>query len=88
MYSHFSQATTLEDGRDPTYKRDYLPSFNTWDFQVSYKLPWTKTNLAIGVENAFNRLPPLTVYALNNFVPAGVADIKGRFMYVRVSQKF
>ncbi len=85
---HFNQRTKLEDGFDSVYNRDYLPSFNTWDFQASYKLPWTKSVLTLGVENAFNVLPPLTSYALNNFVPAGVGDVKGRYVYARFSQKF
>jgi hypothetical protein len=85
---HFNQRTTLEDGFDSKYNRSYLPSFNTWDFETSYTLPWSKTQLTLGVENAFNVLPPLTSFALNNFVPAGVGDVKGRYVYVRVSQKF
>jgi iron complex outermembrane receptor protein len=85
---HFSQSTKIEDGVDPVFNRDYLPSFATWDFQVSYRMPWIKTQLMVGVENACNQIPPLTSFATNNFVPSGVGDVRGRFWYVRLSQKF
>ncbi len=78
----------IDAGMDDIYGRDYLPSWDVWDFQASYRIPVSKTDIAIGVENAFNRPPPQTSYALNNFVPGGAYDVKGTFYYVRLQQKF
>ena len=85
---HYTQRLTLEDGMDGQFNRDYLPSYSTFDAQVGYKLPWFKTQVMFGVENAFSKTPPLTSYATNNFVPAGLYDVKGRMYYVRISHKF
>ncbi len=85
---HYTKKMMLEDGLDGTYGRDYLPSYSTFDAQISYKLPWLKSQVMLGVENAFSRVPPLTSYATNNFVPAGLYDVKGRMYYMRLSHKF
>jgi iron complex outermembrane receptor protein len=85
---HYTKKITLQDGMDATYGRDFLPQFSTFDAQVSYKLPWLKSHIQLGVENAFAKVPPLTEFALNNDVPAGLYDVKGRMYYVRFSQKF
>ena len=85
---HYTQKMALEDGMDGTFNRDYLPAYSTYDAQISYKLPWIKSQLMLGVENAFAKVPPLTSYSTNNFVPAGLYDVKGRMYYARISHKF
>ncbi|HUL54279.1 MAG TPA: TonB-dependent receptor [Opitutaceae bacterium] len=85
---HHINHIALIDGVDPTFGNDHLYSYDTWDFNVGYVLPWTKTQILIGVENAFDKLPPRTSFATNNFVGAGTYDVKGCFYYARVTQKF
>ena len=85
---HHFHRVMLQDGVDPIFNTDHLYSFDTWDFNVGYVLPWTKTQILIGVENAFDKLPPRTQGATNNFVGAGGYDVKGMFTYVRLTQKF
>lgn len=84
----YTQKMALEDGLDGSYNRDYLPAYSTYDAQISYKLPWIKSQLMIGVENALAKTPPQTSYATNNDVPAGLYDVKGRMYYARISHKF
>ena len=73
---------------DATYGRDVLPSWTTYDAQVSYELPWWRTTVAVGCENIGNKPPQQTTQSLNNDTPAGLYDVKGRFVYVRASMKF
>lgn len=77
----------LQDGEDPVYERDHLASYATVNLQVAYQLPW-ETNLAIGVENLGDRVPPQTAFAANNDVPGGLYDVRGRFFYARLSKTF
>src|SRR5262249_17448804 len=84
---HYTGRVTSDGGVDTVYNRDYLPSFATWDLQVSYN--WQKRmNFAVGMENAFNTPPSQTSLALNNPLPAGAYDVKGRFWYARAQYKF
>ena len=85
---HHIQHVTLEDGLDTVFNTDHLYSYDTWDFNAGYVLPWIKTQVQVGVENAFDKIPPRTSGATNNFVPAGGYDVKGMFYYARVTQKF
>lgn len=67
-----------------------VSSSNTWDIQAGYALPSTlgTTTFSAGVNNLFNRPPPL-VYASN--LPASdptAYDFVGRFFYARIVHRY
>ncbi len=85
---HYLQRVTSDGGIDANYNRDYLPGFTTWDFLVSWRPRGDKVTFALGMENAFNQPPSQTSLALNNRVPIGAYDVKGRYWYARAQYKF
>lgn len=59
------------------------------DFAFGYNLEKSKTKLLVGVENAFDKQPPLFYqYALNANTNVETYDTIGRFVYLRISQSF
>ena len=63
------------------------------DFVVSYVLPFFKsdlqsTTLTVGVENAFDEMPPLMATAFSNNYPERNYDPRGRYWFVRINQSF
>ena len=58
------------------------------DAQIGYTLPDTETNFALGVDNVFDRQPPAS--AANNPINFYIYtyDIRGRYLYVKLSSKF
>lgn len=76
------------DDFDSSYDRDALPSWTTYDAQISYQLPWFHTTVAIGCENIGNKPPQQTSLATNNDTPAGLYDVKGRYYYARLTTRF
>lgn len=82
----------VDPENNPDAKTD-VEAHNEIDFQVSYVLPFFKTDLrqtrlTIGVENAFDELPPLMTTASSNNYPERNYDPRGRFWYVRLEQSF
>lgn len=58
------------------------------DLQLGYTLPNGKVTLAFGVDNVFDKQPPLS--AANNPINFDIYtyDVRGRYMYAKVSSKF
>jgi iron complex outermembrane receptor protein len=62
-----------------------IPSVIYHDISVYWKAPWN-ARFTLGVNNAFDRDPPVAVTLTNSFNPA--YDLPGRFVYMKYSQKF
>jgi outer membrane receptor protein involved in Fe transport len=58
------------------------------DLQLGYTLPGGKVNLAFGIDNVFDKQPPLS--AANNPINFDIYtyDVRGRYMYAKVSTRF
>jgi len=58
------------------------------DVQFGYTLPGGKVNLALGIDNLFDKQPPLS--AANNPINFDIYtyDVRGRYFYAKVSSKF
>jgi outer membrane receptor protein involved in Fe transport len=66
-----------------------IPSITYHDLSLGFNLPGSKTKFLVGVENAFDKQPPLFYqYALNANTNVETYDAVGRFFLVRVSQSF
>jgi outer membrane receptor protein involved in Fe transport len=58
------------------------------DFQFGYELGDGASQIALGIDNAFDRLPPAS--AANNPINFDIYtyDIRGRYWYAKLSMKF
>lgn len=58
------------------------------DAQIGYTVPDTEFNFALGVDNIFDRQPPAS--AANNPINFDIYtyDVRGRYLYAKVSTKF
>jgi iron complex outermembrane receptor protein len=70
---------------DSTY-RHRVEAYQTWDFFLSYAFvsPAGRTKIAAGVQNAFDRNPPVVYNALLGTDPTAY-DLVGRFFYARLT---
>lgn len=73
----------------PNESRD-VSSYNTWDAFVSYGLTsaFGKTNLAVGMLNAFDRTPPKIYNGFTASTDPSAYDLMGRFVYVRLGHNY
>jgi outer membrane receptor protein involved in Fe transport len=58
------------------------------DVQLGYTLPGGKTSVAFGIDNLFDKAPPLS--AANNPINFDIYtyDVRGRYFYAKVSSRF
>jgi iron complex outermembrane receptor protein len=65
-----------------------VPATLYHDLQLNYTLPGGKVSLSAGVDNVFNQQPPLS--AANNPINFDIYtyDVRGRYLYAKVSSKF
>ena len=67
-------------------------SISDWtvhDLQLSYVFDvFAGLRLTMGVDNAFDEPAPLAASAFNDNIDARTHDLKGRFWYTRISQRF
>ena len=67
-------------------------SINDWtvhDLQLSYVFDvLAGLRLTMGVDNVFDEAAPLAASAFNDNIDARTHDLKGRFWYTRISQRF
>ncbi|HZV64775.1 MAG TPA: TonB-dependent receptor, partial [Telluria sp.] len=58
------------------------------DLQLGYALPGGKVNIALGVDNVFDKMPPLS--AANNPINFDIYtyDVRGRYLYAKLASKF
>jgi outer membrane receptor protein involved in Fe transport len=74
------------DGSVPYTQRDYGSIFYS-DFSLTYTIPSIKTHVSVGVDNAFDKQPPL--FFMNSVVNANTDvttyDTLGRYWWARVS---
>ncbi|MDI1335180.1 MAG: TonB-dependent receptor plug domain-containing protein [Lacunisphaera sp.] len=81
----------------------YISSYTSWDLQVGYSIRkqmanrlWSRlkgVNVRVGLNNVFNRMPPLAPLSQplarnNNNADVGAYSPIGRLLYVSVSTKF
>ena len=83
---HVSSMRELLPGTDQTRG---IEAWTIHDLQLSYKfdllegLRWT-----IGVDNVFDREAPLAASAFNDNIDGRTHELKGRFWYTKLSQRF
>lgn len=65
-----------------------VPGITYQDVQFGYTLPGGKVNLALGIDNLWDKQPPLS--AANNPINFDIYtyDVRGRYFYAKVSSKF
>ena len=63
-------------------------AINTVDVQLRWTIPWTKTRLAAGANNVFDEAPPFVPTSFESNIDRRLADLRGRFYYVRLTQEF
>ncbi|CAN7403492.1 TonB-dependent receptor [Duganella sp. LjRoot269] len=65
-----------------------VPAITYQDVQLGYTLPGGKVNLAFGIDNLWDKQPPLS--AANNPINFDIYtyDVRGRYFYAKVSSKF
>jgi iron complex outermembrane receptor protein len=67
----------------------HIPSIIYHDFAAAYTYEPTRTKLTIGVQNAFDKQPPLLYqFVLNANTDVNTYDTVGSFFYARVQQSF
>ncbi|MEP6633738.1 MAG: TonB-dependent receptor, partial [Luteimonas sp.] len=77
--------TVTPDGTDARPLNN-IPSALYNDIAVYWKAPWN-AKITVGVNNAFDRDPPVAITAVNNsFDPA--YEVPGRFFYMQYNQRF
>ena len=76
---------------DPLGGTDFTATVAAWptvDVQVSYTFPRTNTTLRAGMENAFNKMPPLATSAFADKYDRSSHNILGSLYSVSLTQKF
>jgi iron complex outermembrane receptor protein len=76
---------------DPTGGTDYttpIKEWTTFDLQVSYTFKRTGTRLTVGVENLFDKDPPLAISSFADNYDRGSHNILGRLVHVGIRQSF
>jgi outer membrane receptor protein involved in Fe transport len=65
-----------------------VPGISYHDLQLGYTLPGGKVKLAFGVDNVFDKQPPLS--AANNPINFDIYtyDVRGRYLYAKVLSRF
>ena len=102
--THVPAVTDIGVGGDTfanstTIKPTPVNSYTSWDLQLGYSLDrkisprwWNLprgTRLTIGVNNVFNRMPPLAPQAFtDSFVDPGYYGLVGRLVFVSANVKF
>ena len=102
--THVPAVTDIGVGGDTfanstTIKPTAVNSYTSWDLQLGYRLDqkgsprwWSLprgTRLTLGVNNAFNRMPPLAPQAFtDSFVDPGYYGLVGRLVFVSANVKF
>ncbi|PSJ43535.1 TonB-dependent receptor domain-containing protein [Allosphingosinicella deserti] len=86
---NFAEDIYSVQGRDPENAdyadRDFYPKVFYHDFRVAIDAS-DKFNFYLGVDNAFNRKPPLGLTGIGG--GSGIYDLRGRFFYGGVVAKF
>ncbi|MEQ9463712.1 MAG: TonB-dependent receptor [Haliea sp.] len=66
-----------------------ISDWTVHDLQLSYVFDlWSGLRLTMGVDNALDEPAPLAASAFNDNIDARTHDLKGRFWYTRISQRF
>ena len=81
----------LEDPNGGTDYKDFTSTVKAWttvDVQVSYTYPKTQTTLRVGMENAFNKMPPIALSSFADHYDRSSHNILGSLISVSLSQKF
>lgn len=76
---------------DPDGGANFTSTVKAWptvDLQVSYTYPRTNTTLKIGLENAFNKMPPIAVSSFADKYDRSSHNILGSLYSFSLSQKF
>ncbi len=73
---------------DPDGEFNTLDATVYHDMQASYYLDEYNTRFTLGVNNMFDKTPPISTTAFANSFDASLYDPTGRFFYGRVSVKF
>jgi iron complex outermembrane receptor protein len=89
----YTSGQLADTGVDPTYGDIRLPSFSYFDLSAAYRL--SNVTLRLGVNNLFDKSPPLVgageigngIFGENNTYPQ-IYDSLGRFIHLSVTAKF
>jgi iron complex outermembrane receptor protein len=77
--------------RETVPSTDRLRRVNSWithDAQLGYNFKVGKgLKVLVGIDNLFNRDPPKIASAFNNNIDARTHELKGRYLYLKLSQK-
>jgi iron complex outermembrane recepter protein len=89
----YTSSQLADTGVDPTYGDIRLPSFSYFDLSAAYR--WNDVTFRLGVNNLFDKSPPLIgaseigngIFGENNTYPQ-VYDSLGRFIHMSITAKF
>jgi iron complex outermembrane receptor protein len=65
-----------------------VPSYQTVDLRVGYKIPKLEANLMFGINNLFDEAPPLVTSTFGDGYDRSIGDIRGRMYFVSLSKTF
>ncbi len=69
------------------HDRRHVGGYTIHDINIKYEFPEFKTNIILGVENIFDKTPPLSSVA-NNSYNTSLYNGTGRFYWLRLSKQF
>ena len=73
---------------DGTLDARHVGGYTVHDANVSYHLADYDMSFSLGIENLFDREPPLSANAFANSYEGGLYDGSGRYYWVRVNKRF
>jgi hypothetical protein len=77
-----------EDPDGGTNFTSSVAAWPTWDMTLTYNLAKTGTSITLGVENAFNKLPPTALSSFADKYDRSSHNILRRLVSISVKQKF
>ena len=81
--------SSLKEKIPQTMQTRTIDSWITHDMQISYQMPiQAGLQITLGVDNALDEEPPFASAAFNDSFDTRTYDLKGRFWYFRLSQRF
>lgn len=81
--------SALDETVPGTTETREIDSWTVHDMQVSYVFDvLSGLRLTLGVDNLFDQAAPLAASAFNDNIDARTHELKGRFWYTRISQRF
>jgi len=86
--SNYNGADGTPANPDGDLDRRSIAGYTIHDANVTYNLADYDMSFSVGIENLFDRAPPLSVNAFANSYQSGLYDGAGRFYWLRVNKRF